>query len=358
MKYLIVQDWGTTHGNHAGMVHMSKLLSQKYPDEYKVIIKDCPLNFPVKERKQVFIKRFLTHRLIRKVYEKYIYPLEYKELCKPMFRELKDGDEVLLLEYLLSGQSQYELAMYIKSNFPNVRLYALSHQTVSYFKTNDSANEIMKWANPIDKMLTLGSSLSNFFEEIGIPKAKICTGFHYVDSDYYHKGNTEFAALNNPITIIAMGSQQRDYPLLAKVVSETLSVHWIICRGNNLVDDLFPHSKNIELKGFLSEDELRHQMDRADVSINIMSDTVGSNVITTSMAMGLAMIVSDVGSIRDYCNEDNAIFCSNEADSFIKAINELKDSQERVLVMRKNSLKTSKRLHIENVHKWFNSLSE
>lgn len=74
------------------------------------------------------------------------------------------------------------------------------------------------------------------------------------------------------------------------------------------MDDLFPKTPNVELKGFLEEDELRHQMDIADVSLNVMEDTVGSNVITTSMAMGLAMIVSDVGSIRDYCNDANALF--------------------------------------------------
>lgn len=47
-------------------------------------------------------------------------------------------------------------------------------------------------------------------------------------------------------------------------------------------------------------------MAKADLSLNVMEDTVGSNVITTSMAMGLGLIVTDVGSIRDYCDESNA----------------------------------------------------
>ena len=42
MKYLIVQDWRSTHGNHAGMKHMCDLLVAKYPDEYKMFVKECP----------------------------------------------------------------------------------------------------------------------------------------------------------------------------------------------------------------------------------------------------------------------------------------------------------------------------
>lgn len=51
MKYLIVQDWPSTHGNHAGMVHMCKLLQKKYPTEYEVIIKRNPKTFKYKSNK-------------------------------------------------------------------------------------------------------------------------------------------------------------------------------------------------------------------------------------------------------------------------------------------------------------------
>ena len=43
MKYLVVQDWPNTHGNHAGMVHMSDMLVEKYPGEYCKICKPIPL---------------------------------------------------------------------------------------------------------------------------------------------------------------------------------------------------------------------------------------------------------------------------------------------------------------------------
>ena len=353
MKYLIVQDWQSTHGNHAGMKHMCDLLVAKYPDEYKMFVKECPRTW---KSPRTFMEKIcwrLYGKYAKEHYLKKTYPLEYLELCSPMFSNLKSGDEVFLLEYLLPWAPQYELACYIRENYPKVKIYALSHLTGKYFDemTAKEPDLIQKWAKPVDKLLTLGSSLSSYFEKAGVSKEKISTGFHYVDSDYYQKQQPMKS--NSPLKVIMMGALQRDYGMLAEVVKQCPDVHWIICRGRKNVDDLFPKTPNVELKGFLEEDELRHQMDIADVSLNVMEDTVGSNVITTSMAMGLAMIVSDVGSIRDYCNDANALFCQNNVEQFVRSIKNLQNNLQLVLRMKKASLENSKRLQIDNINRWF-----
>ena len=356
MKYLIVQDWSNTHGNHAGMVHMCKLLKEKHPDEYEVYIKTEPVKEKYSNSIIGKLNHVWDHFTVDPIYFNRIYPKEYLQLCQPMFSRLKAGDEVFLLEYLIPWAPQLKLAEYIRTNYPNVRIYALSHLTVKFFreKINLFRNEIKRWSVPVDKLLTLGSSLSQYFESKGIQEDKISTGFHYVDSDYYHKN--EELSVHSPLNVIAMGNLQRDYSLLAKVVRNTPKVHYIICHGRTDVGNLFSDCTNVTLKGFLREDELRHQMDIADVSINIMQDTIGSNVITTSLAMGLAMVVSDVGSIRDYCSSDNAIFCSNTPSSFIDAINKLADNRHKVQSMKLSALEYSKRLSINKVHEWFNNL--
>ena len=353
MKYLIVQDWQSTHGNHAGMKHMCDLLVAKYPDEYKVFVKECPRNW---KSPRTFMEKICWRLYGKYAKEHYLtktYPLEYLELCSPMFSNLKAGDDVFLLEYMLPWASQYELACYIRENYPKVKIYALSHLTGKYFDemTAKEPDLIQKWAKPVDKLLTLGSSLSSYFEKAGVSKEKISTGFHYVDSDYYQKQQPMKS--NSPLKVIMMGALQRDYGMLAEVVKQCPDVHWIICRGRKNVDDLFPKTPNVELKGFLEEDELRHQMDIADVSLNVMEDTVGSNVITTSMAMGLAMIVSDVGSIRDYCNDANAMFCQNNVEQFVQAMKKLQNNLQLVMRMKKVSLENSKRLQIDNINRWF-----
>lgn len=356
MKYLIVQDWLSTHGNHAGMKHMCDLLVAKYPDEYKMFVKECPRTW---KSPRTFMEKIcwrLHGKYAKEHYLTKTYPREYLGLCSPMFSNLKDGDEVFLLEYMLPWASQYELACYIRENYPKVKIYALSHLTGKYFDemTANDSDLIQKWAKPVDKLLTLGSSLSSYFEKAGIPKEKISTGFHYVDSDFYQKQDT--IEVHKPLRVIMMGALQRDYGMLSEIVKCCPEVHWTICRGRKNVDDLFPKSPNVELKGFLEEEELRHQMDIADVSLNIMEDTVGSNVITTSMSMGLAMIVSDVGSIRDYCNENNTLFSSFDKDSFINSIRMLENNSAKLEQMKAASINNANRLRIDNINKWFSNL--
>lgn len=357
MKYLIVQDWQSTHGNHAGMKHMCDLLVAKYHGEYEMYVKECPKLWKspktlVEKIRWHIYDKYVKRRYINKTYQK-----EYLELCKPMFSKLKDGDEVFLLEYMIPWASQYELACYIRKKNPNVRIYALSHLTCKFFDgmTANDPDMIQKWAKPVDKLLTLGSSLSSYFEKAGIPKDKISTGFHYVDSEYYHK-MTEIE-VHTPLRVIMMGALQRDYGMLAEIVKRCPNVHWIICRGRKNVDGLFPKTTNVELMGFLEEDELRHQMDIADVSLNIMEDTVGSNVITTSMAMNLAIVVSDVGSIRDYLDEKRSVLVPNNINSISLAIQRLVQKPDCVLEMKKSMSQKSEKLSVENVNRWFSNLN-
>ncbi len=358
MKYLIVQDWSNTHGNHAGMKHMCDLLVEKYPGEYEMYVKECPRTWKSPHTFFEKVRWRLFDRYAQKKYRTQTFQKEYLQLCSPMFAKLKDNDEIFLLEYLLPWASQYELACYIRNHYPKVKIYALSHLTCKYFDemTAKEPGLIAKWEKPTDKMLTLGSSLSAYFEKAGVPKEKISTGFHYVDSDYYHKQTA--VEVHSPLRVIMMGALQRDYDMLAEIVKRCPDIHWIICRGRKNVDDLFPTSPNVELKGFLEEDELRHQMDIADVSLNIMEDTVGSNVITTSMAMGLAMVCSDVGSIRDYCSEENAVFCKNSVDDFVEAISSLKNDRGRVKEMKEQSLALSQRLKIESLNKYLTTFGK
>lgn len=352
MKYLVAQDWANTHGNHAGMVHMCKLLVKHYPNDYKMIVKDCP---PERKKRSNPVIRRIMAKFDEKQYRK-LFVNDYMSICQEMFSELKRGDKVFLLEYNWPSTSQYELACYIKSTFYGVEIFALSHLTPTYFKRDKNVvARILEWDKPIDKHLTLGSSLSNYFQSIGIPSNKISTGFHYVDSDYYKSKNL---VVHDKITVITMGFLQRDYNMLADIVKGTSNVEWIICRGKkNDVDQYFPQTPNVQLKGYMQEDELREMMDRADVSLNVMEDTVGSNVITTSMAMGLVLVVSDVGSIRDYCDETNTVFCHNTAQSFIDAINSLtKKSRAEIMEMSTSSERKANSFSIDKVHSWLSAL--
>ena len=218
----------------------------------------------------------------------------------------------------------------------------------------DPVTMIREWSLHVDKMLTLGSSLSSYFIQCGIPGDKISTGFHYVDTNYYTPQRK--VLVGERVKVISMGALQRDFDTLVKIIKQTPHIEYIICKGYKNVDSLFRGLQNVTLKGYVPEDELRELMNEADLSLNILEDTVGSNVITTSMAMGLGIIVSDVGSIRDYCDVDNAVFCSNNVESFVSAINELSFDKYRIEQMKKESLRKVQKFQIKNVHEWFSNI--
>ena len=352
MKYLICQQWDNLRGNHAGFPHICHLLEQKYPDQYVVIEKSTPTRRRTRKNKfsRLLFKYIDNRDLIKRNYEEYIL------LCSNMFQTLREGDEVFLLEYNLPIVSQYELAKYIRNNFKGVRLYALSHLTPSYFEKDHVRKKIVKWDSCIDKQLTLGSSLSQYLKGIGIKPQKISTGFHAVDLNYYSSSNENIEIKKERLTIISIGALQRNYNLLSKIVNRCDDVNWIICAGRKHVTGLFPKQDNVKILGYLEESELRYQMSQADLALNVMEDTVGSNVITTSMAMGLGIIVSDVGSIHDYCNDRNALFCDNDVESFVSAINFVVLNHSMVMNMKRESLNIIRKFSIENTHKWFCSL--
>jgi len=347
MRYLIVQDWANTHGNHAGMVHMCNLLKQEYPDEYCILVKDVPHIF------NLGIKRL--NRIVRFFYERFIYPMQYVHLCKSVMPLFKKGDEIFLLEYLFPETSQFKLACVLHKKYPFLKIYGMSHLTPTYGekKYSDYRQMVLKWLSPINKYLTLGASLTDYFVSLGVPCNCVSTGFHYVDGCFYSKKRE---VINQRLKVIVVGAMARNFDLLKKIICATPEVDWTVCKGNKNVSGLFDSNANVQLLGFMPENELRNQMSLADVSLSVMDDTVGSNVVTTSLSMGLAQIVSDVGSIRDYCSDDNTIFCQNTVESFVAAVKKIDKDRDFLEYMKKNAVCRSRLFCIQNVHKWFSSL--
>ena len=350
MRYLIAQQWDNIRGNHAGFPHICSLLEKNYPTYYTLI--ECPPL--IKKERGLSIWSKVLKYYVDPYISKWYYKKDLRHRCYKMLNDLRSGDEVYLLEYNMPLTPQYQMAKFIKSHFKNVQVMAMTHLTPSkLLEFGITKEKLLKWDNCVDKHITLGSSLSSYFISIGIDEKKVSTGFHAVDMDYYHP--VEGSRDHSNLTVITMGALQRDYTMLSEVVRKCPDVEWIICKGKKEVGSLFSNIPNVKIVGFVEEDELRRLMSISDVSMSILEDTIGSNVITTSMAMGLAMVVSDVGSIRDYCDDSNALFCNNSVNSFVEAINSLKD-KARVDKMKKASLSRVKRFSVERTHEWFSSI--
>lgn len=332
MIYLIVQDWQNTHGNHAGMRHLCKEMEKLAPSNVKVFV--IP-NVRFRGRNIKIIQNFL--------YILFSIFLSWK---------IRNGSKVFLMEYLLPTHNQYFIAN-ILHRVKKVRLFGLAHLVPAdlEYAFNGDFNKMLSWAKPLDGLLTLGSSLTTFLINKGVPEEKIHTLFHYVDLNYYTKRDDNPTIHTKLLKVIIMGSMKRDVEKIIDIINRVPNVHFIYCAGRRQINKIqFLHPQNVSVYGFLPENQLRALMNEADISLNVMVDTIGSNVITTSLAMNLAMVVSDVGSIRDYCDDENALFCKSEGD-FVESLSYLAQNIDKVHSMKIASGDRAKKLSIPNFYK-------
>lgn len=252
------------------------------------------------------------------------------------------------MEYMEKLTPQLSLAKNLKTTFPNITIKAMVHLVPGKLDKCFNSKEFESWLSPIDSIITMGTSLTSYFKNKGVHNDRLVTTFHYVDVDYYKKRNS--IEHKNEVRVIAMGNQMRNVELLKTIVNKLPKVKFTICQGVDNMTHEFEGCNNVTLIPFIPEDKLKTLMDSSDISLNVMKDTVGSNVIVTSMAMGLAMICSDVGSIRDYCSENNCIFCKNDkADYFVAAIQRLLDDRNLLIDMRQNSVKRAQCFSIDRL---------
>lgn len=338
MNYLICQDWTNTSNNHAGIKYLCNQLQTMYPSSYtSITIPD--FTYTNSKYRIVTSIIFRIGQLRHKLYR--------HKLCHKLIKNLQTGDKIFLMEYMEKSMPMLDFAQQIKFYKPQIAIYGLVHLVPNRLTNNFPQNkQLYKWTTVVDKILTLGHSLTNYFISRGVDKSKIYTTFHYVDKYYCKK--VPLQCHNDKVKVIAMGNQMRNISLLKKIVTDNPDVNFTICQGLYDMSSAFKDKKNVTLIPFVEENELRNKMAEADISLNVMADTIGSNVIVTSLAMGLAMICSDVGSIRDYCDETNTIFCNNNnITQFTNAISTISRDKKKLISMRYAAIAKSKLFTIE-----------
>ena len=93
------------------------------------------------------------------------------------------------------------------------------------------------------------------------------------------------------------------------------------------------------------------EMQRAHVGLSVLTDTIGSNVICTSLACGLAQVVSDVGSIRDYCSDENSFLCTT-VDDFVSALERLSTDRQLCERMGKAARRKAEEISLDRSIEW------
>jgi glycosyltransferase involved in cell wall biosynthesis len=323
--FVIYYEFSNTSGNHAGTAYFAKYIKEYLP--LKVVLIKIP------NQLQSFQTRI--QKIWRHLIKWYIF-----------FSSGKD-DVVFLMEYFgnAAASHQREIAIALRKIDYRNRIVGLVH--LPGWQLNDfyGVDYLKEGANALDDIMVYGSSLRSFFADLGYEN-KIIQTYHYVDHNYYKPD--PFKLLSQRLKVISIGTLNREFGKLQQIIQLCPEIDFTICMGKNELAELYSSFSNVSLIGFVPEDELLKLMQKADISLSVFKDTIGSNVITTSMACGLINVVSDVGSIRDYCTKEDSILC-NKVDEFVVALNCLSSDRNLVEKLRGKSIQNSAKFNLEKI---------
>jgi glycosyltransferase involved in cell wall biosynthesis len=329
--YIVYYSWENTIQNHTGMAYLVKELKNAYPRHIKLI--EIPQNInkwtPKLQRLHFYFLAFYLRYFLAK------------------------SEKVLFMEYLGNNSgNQTGLAIKLREWGVKNCFFGLVHLPgKNLVDLYCSEAYIKKAVEAVDNLIVLGSSLVKFFDELGYGH-KVTKTFHYVDTSYY-KPSSE--PKPDKLQVIHMGSLNRNFKRLAEIVNSCPEIDFHICQGNSNLSECFIGNRNVKLYGFLSEEELLKLMHFCHVSLSVLDDSIGSNVITTSLASGLINVVSDVGSVRDYCNEENSLFCKGNED-FINALLLLLKDKKLVKKLSVNAIYHAQKLNLKQSITFFGTI--
>lgn len=332
--FLLYYDYRHTRGNHAGMAHLARTLAAADP-RVKCI------KHPDQQYKGGWIPAWFYARLLA-VYLRCI---------------LRPGDQVVFFEYL-SGDFGFQdtIARLLRRWKVHHRFSGFVHlggtQLLELYRTPQEIKRRLDW---VDRVVVFGSSLRDFLQQTVGYRGETVHTFHYADTEYYAPLYSLPDDESGRLQVLFLGAIKRNLNQLATIVSETGDrVDFHICMGRQRYPQLedMPY---VTRYGYLSEAELLALMQRCQVNLSVFYDTVGSNAITGTLSAGLAQVASHVGSIEDYGDHSNAVWCVDTA-AFVDTLHALAADRQRLQAMQHSARRMAERISLRSFTVLFNRI--
>ena len=238
------------------------------------------------------------------------------------WKMLREKDAIF---HFLYGETNYHYAGYL-NDFRNNRLIATFHQPIRGIQ---KAVQIDWHIRQLSAVICVGSSQANYFDGL-LASDRIFVVPLGVDIEYYLPPAAP--SQRNPDLCLVVGQNYRDFPTLRGVIELVAYLRpqtKFIAVMSHQAQDLLGNHPNLTLLSNIDETELLNLYHRASLLVMPFTEATANNAILESMACGLPLVVSDIGSIRDYVDSASALIVPPfDARCMAEAVIELLDEQD------------------------------
>jgi len=329
--YLLYYDFKHTSGNHAGMAYLSQELKAAIPD--------------------VRLVRHIRQGYTGGRYVGWIYAVF---IALYLYIVLRPGDKVCLMEYMSGHFARQDVIVSLlrkwkRRNF----VLGIIHLPLSFLQTlYGSVEVISKKIALTDHILVFGNQLKRDIHQL--TPVPITFAHHYAERAYYRPAPNPYVIGQRHLHVLCIGGIKRNWRLLSEIVERCRNIEFHLCVGDTMpgLAVAYPH---VHVYKRLDEADLLTLMQRCDVNLSVLEDTVGSNAITSSMAVGLVQVVSRIGSIDDYCTTRDSFLC-NGLNDYVCALQRLSEESGVLETMRQATLEAASRFDKEKFIHTFRDL--
>jgi glycosyltransferase involved in cell wall biosynthesis len=205
--------------------------------------------------------------------------------------------------HILYGENTYHYLGFL-NNLRRNRLVATFHLPPDPFRQVVRTDWHIR---QLSAVVCVGQTQLEFFADF-LGQERVFFVPHGVDTEYFSPP-ASFAERSSNLCLF-VGSYLRDFPTLRGVIElvtfQRPEIQFIVVTSPGNFERIGFHP-NLTLRTGITESELLSLYRLAAVMVMPMQDATANNAVLEGMACGLPVVVTDVGSIRDYLNPACAV---------------------------------------------------